>query len=156
MRKKAHVIPFMSYENQFATFETEPRDSIQPSNKQIWDHVDQGIKALEYGTSHVRIIADQHNQAALEFLDVDKMEDVLDWVLVFLKEIKEKGERSCFISHGWADKCTKINYEDVHLYPFVFQSSYFKDPIYLKFAIRKSATTNEPNIYCHLNLHQAD
>lgn len=133
-----------------------PSDSFQPSDKQIWDHVDQGIKALEKGTSHVRTIADKHNQEALEFLGVTSMNEVMDWVLVFLREIKDFGPRDCFISHGWVERCYEPDFSDLFLFPFVFTSAYFSDPIYLKFGIRKNETTSEPNVYCHLDLHQAD
>ncbi len=132
------------------------KNSFQPSGKEIWNHVTWAIEALEAGEDFIRIIANKHNDEALEFLEVDNMNDVFRWVLVFLREIKDIGPRKCFVPHGWADRCTESGYTDLFLYPYVFQSQYFTRTIYLKFAIRKTEDSETPHLYCHLDLHESN
>lgn len=129
---------------------------MQPSDKQIWNHIAWGIEALEAGEDFIRIIAHKHDDDALEFLGVDTMNDVIGWILVFLREIKELGPKECFIPHGWADRCKESGYTDLFLYPYVFNSQHFNKTIYLKFGIRKTEEKENPHLYCHLDLHKSN
>jgi len=115
------------------------------------------IAALEAGESHIKLIASKHNALAFAFLDVTKMEHVLEWALVFLREIQEFGPPNCFIGHGVTQRCKEKNFTDLFLFPYVFQSAYFEDKVYLKFGIRKSdLIVDPPHFYCHLDLHKSD
>lgn len=133
-----------------------PPDSFQPSGKQIWNHVAWAIEALEAGEDAIQIIAHKHDHLAFKFLGVDTIDDVLVWMLVFLREIKEIGPQECFISHGWADRCSEKGYTDLFLYPYVLKSKHFETPVYLKFAIRKSPSGKGPHLYCHLDIHESN
>ena len=130
------------------------KDSFQPSSKQIWDQVSWGIAALEAGVDYAQIIHHKHDDLAFELLGVTDIADVLDWVLVFLREIMEKGPKECFIPHGWVDRCYESGYNGLPLFPYVFESQHFPNQeIYLKFGILKTTDEATPHIYCHLDLH---
>jgi hypothetical protein len=133
-----------------------PSDSFKPSGKQIWDHVAWAIEALEAGVDYTRFITDKHDDLAFDLLGVSEMPDVLDWVLVFLREIRDLGPQNCFIYHGWVDRSYEPDYEGLPLFPFVFESSHFPDKeIYLKFGVLKTNDAATPHLYCHLDLHES-
>lgn len=83
----------------------------EPSDKEKCQKVDQAIAALEAGMEYFQIIAEKHTQLAFDFLGIKTTEDLADWALTFLYEIKETDPIQCFVGkmpNAAQKKVTKI------------------------------------------------
>ena len=130
----------------------KPKKPHEPGNREICQKVEQAIAALELG--NITIIADRHNQLAMDFLGASDMDEVLDWVAVFLPEIKDAGPVQCFVGK-YANPCSHKGFDDLLLYPFHWDSPSRKARVYLKFGIRtETSGTGKTYIYCHLDCHE--
>ncbi len=129
-----------------------PNDRHEPSRKEKCQKIDQAIAAIEAGS--IAIIADRHNQLAMEFLEAETMDDVLDWVAVFLQEIKNLDPACCFVGR-FAQRCNHPGFGDLFLFPYHWDSPSLEKRVYLKFGIQ---TVTQPDgkkhTYCHLDCHE--
>lgn len=131
----------------------KPKDRHEPSAKEIFQKIEQAIAAIDAG--NIAIIGERHNQLAMDFLDAVDMDEVLDWVAVFLGEIKEIGPVRCFVGR-FAERCTQHpGFSDLFLFPYHWNSPALGERVYLKFGIRTVTTTDgKTHTYCHLDCHE--
>ena len=124
----------------------------EPSAKEKCQKIDQAIAAIN-GDS-IAIIADRHNQLAMDFLEADDMDEVLDWVAVFLREIKTLGPVQCFVGR-FAERCSHAGFNDLFLFPYHWDSPSLGERVYLKFGIRTvTGPDGKSHTYCHLDCHE--
>lgn len=125
----------------------------EPSAKEKCQKIDQAIAAIDDGS--IAIIADRHNQLAMDFLEAVDMDEVLDWVAVFLQEIKDIGPTQCFVGR-FADRCDRHPaYNDLFLFPYHWNSPSLGERVYLKFGIRTvTGPDGKSHTYCHLDCHE--
>ncbi len=125
----------------------------EPSDREKCQKIDQAIAGFDAG--NLAIIADRHNQLAMDFLDADDMDEVLDWVVVFLQEIKSAGPVECFVGRH-AMRCTQHpGYGDLFLFPYHWDSPSLGERVYLKFGIRtEQGPDGTTYTYCHLDCHE--
>lgn len=144
----------------------QPRPWHEPSDKEKCQKIDQAITALEAGNAQV--IADKHLDQAFKFLGIqpelpenvstqekqqaeeDATAQMYDYIIQFLYEIKETGPIACFDGYK-AKRCYEPGYQDLFLFPYIIQSQYHENEVYLKFAIK---TLRENNHYCFCSLHE--
>jgi hypothetical protein len=132
----------------------QPRPWHEPSDKEKCQKIDQAITALESGIEFFQIIADKHNQLAFDLLGVSEAEEIADWALTFLHEIKAAGPIQCFVGRK-AKRCYEAGYSNLFLFPYKIQSEYFDEIIYLKFAIQTlEPPSGKTYYYCHCTLHE--
>ena len=125
----------------------------EPSDHERCQRIDQAIKAFADG-SNIFLIAEKHNQLAMEFLQAHDMDEVLDWVAVFLQEIKEIGPAQCFVGR-YALPCYERGFEHLLLYPYHWDSPSLGERVYLKFAINTVVTPDgKIHHYYHLDCHE--
>jgi len=128
------------------------RDRHAPSPKEICQKVETALAALEAGD--YQIIADRHNQVAMDFLGAVDMEEVLDWAAVFLQEIKQIGPVACFVGK-YADRCSHTGFTDIFLFPYHWDSPSLGERVYLKFGIKTVQTADgKTHTYYHLDCHE--
>ncbi|MCX6865343.1 MAG: hypothetical protein NTV46_03845 [Verrucomicrobia bacterium] len=129
------------------------KDRHQPSPHEKCQKIEQAIKAIEAGA--IAIIAERHNQLAMDFLEADDMGEVLDWVAVFLEEIRAIGPIQCFVGQ-FAESCTEPGYRDIYLFPYHWYSHSFGERVYLKFGIKtvKGLDGRTHTYYYHLDCHE--
>jgi hypothetical protein len=128
------------------------KDRHEPSAKEKCQKIDAAIAAIEDG--NISIIADRHNQLAMDFLAASDMEEVLDWVAVFLQEIKAIGPVSCFAGR-FAERCSHSGFNDLFLFPYHWNSPSLGERVYLKFGIKTVQTPDDKtHTYYHLDCHE--
>jgi hypothetical protein len=126
------------------------RDRHEPSDKEKCQKIDQAIASIDAG--NIAIIADRHNQLAMDFLDADDMDEVLDWVAVFLPEIKGVGPSRCFVGK-YADPSN--HFRDIFLFPYHWDSPSLGKRVYLKFGIKTvQSADGKTHTYYHLDCHE--
>lgn len=126
------------------------KDRHEPSDKEKCQKIDQAIAAIDAGD--IAIIADRHNQLAMDFLDADDMDEVLDWVAVFLPEIKAIGPVRCFVGR-YADPSN--HFREILLFPYHWDSPSLGKRVYLKFGIKTvKSEDGKTHTYYHLDCHE--
>ncbi len=102
----------------------------------------------------IAIIADRHNQLAMDFLEAEDMDEVLDWIAVFLGEIKNIGPVECFVGR-YAERCKHVGFDNLFLFPYHWASPTLRRNVYLKFAIKTViGPDGKSHTYCHLDCHE--
>jgi hypothetical protein len=90
----------------------------------------------------------------MDFLQANDMDDVLDWVAVFLQEIKQIGPVDCF-AQKFVYPSYHTGFHDLLLFPYRWHSPSLGEWVYLKFGI--STVTDSKGTtytYCHLDCHE--
>ncbi len=130
----------------------KPRNRHEPSAHEKCQKIEQAITALDAG--NITIIADRHNQQSMDFLDAVDMEEVLDWIAVFLREIRTIGPIACFVGKV-AHPSDHGGFQDLHLFPYHWDSPSLGAQVYLKFGIKSVKDSNgNTHTYCHLDCHE--
>ncbi len=130
----------------------KPRDRHEPSAHEKCQKIDQAIAAFDAG--NITIIADRHNQLAMDFLDATDMEEVFDWVAVFLQEIKTIGPVACFVGR-YVYPSIHAGFDDLCLFPYHWDSPMLGERVYLKFGIKTVRTPDgQTHTYYHLDCHE--
>lgn len=129
----------------------------RPKPKEICSKVREALEAIE--EDNIQIIDDRHNQEALELCQATDMEDVFDFVKMFLEEITAIGPEKCFNEgnpRGTAERSYHKGYTDVFLFPYAWDSPSMQKRLYLKFGIRKKSKNRPHQIltYFHLDCHE--
>jgi len=124
----------------------------KPSHSEITNRVKDAITAIK--AESVAIIDDRHDDEALQLCDAKNMDEVLDYVLMFLEEIEATGAYGCFASTT-VPKCSHKGFTDIELFGYSWFSTSFQEQLYLKFGIRKPTKKNPQYTltYYHLDLH---
>jgi len=131
---------------------SKPRNRHEPSAHEKCQKIDQAIAAIDGG--EITIIAERHNQLAMDFLQASDMEEVLDWVAVFLQEIKDIGPDRCFVGK-FAARSDHRGFCDIFLFPYHWDSPSRGKRVYLKFGIKtvRDADGKTHNYY-HATCHE--
>jgi hypothetical protein len=128
-----------------------------PLTTEICNKVYEALEAVEL--DNIEIINDRHNQEAIEICEASSMDEVFDFIKVFLEEIKNIGPVQCFYAakpSGIADRCYHPGFDDIFLFPYAWDSPSMGQRIYLKFGIRKKSKKRPHQLltYFHLDCHE--
>jgi hypothetical protein len=124
----------------------------EPTAHEKCQKIEQAIAAIEDG--NISIIADRHNQLAMDFLEADDMDEVFDWIDQFLQEIKIIGPVNCFVGK-YAQRCHHPGFNDLFLFAYHWDSPSLGERVYLKFGIKTvKGPDGKSHNYYHLDCHE--
>lgn len=127
----------------------------RPSNKEIYSKVNAALEAVDL--NNIQIIDERHNQEALELCHANTMDDVFDYVKMFLEEIKSIGPVQCF-NEARPSGTVERSYHNtaIFLFPYAWDSPSMQKRLYLKFGILKKSKHRPHQIltYFHLDCHE--